>query len=611
MKNLSLILIVALLAGCTGSADDTWIVHTVDYDATEYYGIAMANGRLGILPGKEPFSVKEVMQNQVFAYDHSVGVNAVVKAPVPFKVSMCVDGIMDWKVSDWSQTIDMRRAEHRTCFIADEKVKVDYRIIAFRDNPDCLLMEINAKALKPCTIVFSNRSDSCLDGMRMAVRCIGRDEATLRAGETLKYTLLACIQTSSQEKTPEEVINGLDVADAIKRHRKAWEELWKGDIIIEGDTKAQEVVRMALFNLYSSCREGSGLSIPPMGLSARGYNGHIFWDAEMWMYPVLLLLNPGIADSMLQYRLDRLEGAWARAREFGYEGLMFPWESDIDGNESTPTWALTGPLEHHISADVAIAAWNRYLVTKDTKRLRECWPVLRGVAEFLMSRVTENPDGSYSILDVVGADEYAEHVNDNAYTNGSAKVALRAAVEAAGVLGENAPSRLADIADGLRILEKDGVTMDYEGYDGRLTKQADPNLLAYPLGLVIDPERIRNDLEYYSSRIDMKDGPAMTWGIFAVQYARLGDTEKAYEYFRRSYESNLRPPFGALAETPVSGNPYFVTGAGALLQAVIYGFGGLEIGPEGIHRHGIPMPKKWRELTITTAKEIIVVNGSY
>lgn len=96
----------------------------------------------------------------------------------------------------------------------------------------------------------------------------------------------------------------------------------------------------------------------------------------------------------------------------------------------------------------------------------------------------------------------------------------------------------------------------------------------------------------------MKDGPAMTWGIFAVQYARLGDTEKAYEFFRRSYESNLRLPFGALAETPVSGNPYFVTGAGALLQAVIYGFGGLEIGPEGLRRNETLLPSAWKGLTI-------------
>lgn len=103
----------------------------------------------------------------------------------------------------------------------------------------------------------------------------------------------------------------------------------------------------------------------------------------------------------------------------------------------------------------------------------------------------------------------------------------------------------------------------------------------------------------------MKDGPAMTWGIFAVQYARLGDTEKAYEYFRRSYESNLRPPFGALAETPVTGNPYFVTGAGALLQAVIYGFGGIAIGPEGIKRLNTPIPEEWSRISIKTPWGII------
>lgn len=584
---------------------DSWSITAIDQNSTEYYGIAMANGHLGILPGREPFSIQEVVQNTVYAYSEETGVNAVVPAPVPFNVTMSLDDIAIQAVSDWNQTVDMRKAEHRTSFVADEKVKVDYRVVALRDNPNCLLMDILVKALVPCRVAFSNSPDNCPEGMRIAVKSIGRKERTLRRGETMSYVLVASIQTSPQPFGPEEELASLDWEDAMKRHHKAWARLWESDIVIEGDAKAQAVVRMALFNLYGSCREGSAQSIPPMGLSARGYNGHIFWDSEMWMYPILLVMNPEMASSMLQYRLDRLKGAAERAQSLGYQGLLFPWESDADGNDSTPSWALTGELEQHISADVAIAAWNRYLVTRDTVRLRECWPLLSGVAEFLESRVTENLDGSYSILDVVGADEYAEHVNDNAYTNGSAKIALRAAVEAAGILGENTPSSWTDIADVLRIPERGGVTMDYEGYDGRLTKQADPNLLAYPLGLITDPERIRNDLEYYSSRIDMKDGPAMTWGIFAVQYARLGDTEKAYEYFRRSYESNLRPPFGALAETPVSGNPYFVTGAGALLQAVIYGFGGIAIGPEGIKRLNTPIPEEWSRISIKTPWGII------
>lgn len=155
------------------------------------------------------------------------------------------------------------------------------------------------------------------------------------------------------------------------------------------------------------------------------------------------------------------------------------------------------------------------------------------------SAVSLPTDGNYSIRDVVGADEYAQHVDDNAFTNGFAKLALRATVKAAGILGESVPDNWMLFAEGLVIPEKDDITLDYAGYDGQLTKQADPNLLAYPLGLITDPERILRDLEYYAPRIDSKDGQAMTRCIFAVQYAGLGDADKAYEFFRRSFEPNL------------------------------------------------------------------------
>lgn len=95
----------------------------------------------------------------------------------------------------------------------------------------------------------------------------------------------------------------------MQAHYRLWDELWQGDIRIEGDDDAQRIVRFALFNLYSSCRGGSRLSIPPMGLSLQGYNGHIFWDTELWMYPPMLLLNQDIARSMLDYRFDRLPAA--------------------------------------------------------------------------------------------------------------------------------------------------------------------------------------------------------------------------------------------------------------------------------------------------------------
>ena len=349
-------------------------------------------------------------------------------------------------------------------------------------------------------------------------------------------------------------------------HCQLWNELWQGDIRIEGDDDAQRAVRFALFNLYSFGREGTGLSISPMGLSSQGYTGHIFWDTELWMYPPILLLNQGIAESMVNYRTNRLAAACKRAITHGYRGAMFPWESDDAGEESTPTFALTGPLEHHITADIAIACWNYYCVTHDLHWLRSHgYPLMKAVADFWVSRAERNEDGSYSIRSVVGADEYAIEVGKN-----------------------------------IRILSfANGVTREHATYNGEMIKQSDANLLAYPLGIITDPKIWEKDMEYYTDRIDPKDGPAMSYSVFCVQYVRMGDAKKAYEMFRRCYEPNLRAPFGVIAETATSNNPYFATGAGGLLQAVINGFCGLQITDEGIVQVPSVLPKHWKKVTVT------------
>ncbi|PKP28719.1 MAG: glycosyl hydrolase family 65, partial [Bacteroidetes bacterium HGW-Bacteroidetes-18] len=152
-------------------------------------------------------------------------------------------------------------------------------------------------------------------------------------------------------------------ADLLKQHKDLWTTLWEGDIEIEGDLQSQQDVRLALYHLYSFARGDSDLSISPMGLSSQGYNGHIFWDTELWMFPPLLVLNQDIARSLVNYRSDRLHVAKKKALNFGFKGAMFPWESDDTGEEATPAWALTGTFEHHITADVAIAFWNYYSVT--------------------------------------------------------------------------------------------------------------------------------------------------------------------------------------------------------------------------------------------------------
>ena len=432
-------------------------------------------------------------------------------------------------------------------------------------------------------------------------------ERSVAAGDSLAFawTAAECTtqdfadpQTESERfvifnlLTPREVLLG--------QHRDRWAELWEGgDIIIEGDLTAQQDVRLALYHLYAFARADSDLSIAPMGLSSQGYNGHIFWDTELWMFPPLLALQPDIAESLLNYRSDRLEVARRKAINFGYAGAMFPWESDDTGEEATPAWALTGTFEHHITADVAIAFWNYYRVTQDSAWLTERgYPLLREVADFWVSRATENPDGSYSINNVVGANEFAPNVDDNAFTNGAAITALRYAAEAAQVLGLEPDPDWQRVANNLRIRRfPDGTTREHSTYEGERIKQADANLLAYPLDIVSHRDTIMKDLAYYEPKL-AEEGPAMGKAIFSILYAQMGDAENAYRLFEQSYQPNQRPPFGALAESATSNNPYFVTGAGGMLQAILFGFGGLHITEEGIVQKQPVLPEAWESLTI-------------
>lgn len=125
------------------------------------------------------------------------------------------------------------------------------------------------------------------------------------------------------------------------------------------------------------------------------------------------------------------------------------------------------------------------------------------------------------------------------------------------------------------------------------------NLLAYPLKVITDPIQIRKDLEYYETRVPTEGTPAMTQGIFALLYSRLGNANKAKLWFKDAYEPNLLPPFRVIAETKGGTNPYFATGAGGVLQAVLMGFGGLNITPAGITQSKSTLPTGWQSVKIT------------
>src|SRR5574338_1561539 len=220
----------------------------------------------------------------------------------------------------------------------------------------------------------------------------------IKGGESYRFSIAGSSITSAHHDDPLNEAERLTIyaklegrERLLQHHQQAWDSLWKSDIVIDGDPQTQQDVHSMMYHLYSFVREGTAYSPSPMGLSGLGYNGHVFWDAELWMYPALLVLHPEMAKSMMEYRFQRLKEAEHNAFAHGFKGAMYPWESAATGNEETPVWALSGPFEHHITADVAIAAWNYFAVTQDTSWLKEeGFPMIKECADFWVSRVERN-----------------------------------------------------------------------------------------------------------------------------------------------------------------------------------------------------------------------------
>ena len=673
---LLLITFFCLSISITLSQNNGWNISTTNN--SNYTGVVVANGRIGILPSEKPFEVKHIILNNVFDKASQLGVSRILKGMNFGNLDIEIDGekITEDNISRWKQTLNMKEAAFITSFKFKDKALITYTIYALRNVPYSGYIDISIEAEKDIKVKVTGKIETPAEYQnplstfrvlkdnettmpilqtvaksRMGKHTVGtsatfiwhdinsgrenqRPELThskvseydnslsfekeIKKGTSLEFAWTAA-QCSTQDffdpqnESERFVIFNLLTprTDLLKQHKELWETLWEGDIVIEGDLESQQDVRLALYHLYSFSRGDSDLSISPMGLSSQGYNGHIFWDTELWMFPPLLLLNQDIARSLVNYRSDRLDVAKRKAINFGYKGAMFPWESDDTGEEATPAWALTGTFEHHITADVAIAFWNYYRVTKNKQWLTEKgYTVLKEVADYWVSRSTKNPDGSYSIKNVVGANEFAPNVDDNAFTNGSAITALQFAVLAAKELNIEPNTDWSVVANNIKIHKfPDGTTMEHSKYDGDIIKQADANLLSYPLNIVKGDELLK-DLKYYEEKLAV-EGPAMGKSIFAVIYARLGNAEKAFSLFKESYEPNKRPPFGALSEAATSNNPYFVTGAGGMLQTILFGFGGLHLTEEGIIQVTPILPKGWKSLTlkgIGAEKKTFVIN---
>ena len=667
MRSIVLVLLSLLfLQSLPAQEADPWKLTASKINPAAYYGVTVANVMIGIVSAPEPFKVKDVVLAGAYDQYGRGRVSNFLKSFNLLNMTMDIDGarIQASNITNMVQQLNMQEAHFTTSFDYADKATVSYTYYALRHLPFTVLMDVTIKAKKNITLSaasvmeapdalrdvqnYYNEIDRphvvislltsaarsptgkllmCASNTFLFAEAHGMEPRvihemwdnnmhlmkfgrTLKAGETYRFSVAGSSITSAHHDDPLNEAERLTIFAKLEGrerlidfHRKAWEKLWQSDIRIEGDAQSQQDVHSMLYHLYSFAREGTSFSLSPMGLSGLGYNGHVFWDTDLWMFPALLILHPEMARSFVEYRYERLDAARKNAFAHGYKGAMFPWESAASGVEETPVWALSGPFEHHITACVGMAAWNYFAVTQDTTWLRERgWPILRATADFWASRVERNGPGKFDIKNVVAADEWAENVDNNAFTNAAAKANLQFATAAATVLKTQGDPDWQVVAENIPILKfPDGVTREHATYKGEGIKQADVNLLAYPLKEVIRPEDIRKDLDYYSTRVPNEGTPAMTQAIFALLFSRLGDGEKALHFFKDGYLPNLNPPFRVIAETKGGTNPYFATGAGGLIQSMLMGFGGLEITPSGIVQVKSTLPRQWKKLTITGA----------
>jgi trehalose/maltose hydrolase-like predicted phosphorylase len=366
----------------------------------------------------------------------------------------------------------------------------------------------------------------------------------------------------------------------------AWAALWKGRIDVLGNNTVATDVNASEFYLWSSTRSDQDWSVSPAGLSSNGYDGHIFWDAETWMYPTLLAQHPDLAAAMDAYRFNRLAQAQQHATQTGFAGARFPWESALDGTEQIPpptSINSEGLYEQHITADIALAQWQYYLTTGNRAWLgSQGWPVIDGAATFWASRAVRASDGSYHIDNVTGPDEENPDVNDEAYTNVGAKTTIEDAIAAAKVLGTPVPSDWSQIAAGLSAPVANGIHPEFSGYAGQLVKQADVTMLQYPWSYPMPASVAQNDLNYYVPRSD-PTGPSMSDAINSIDSSALGTPGcSSFVYTQRSYQPFIRDVFDQFSETKTGGAFTFMTGIGGFLQEFLYGYSGMRWEPGGI-----------------------------
>lgn len=452
-----------------------------------------------------------------------------------------------------------------------------------------------------------------------------------------KYIVYKSYKNELNDNLYSEVIGIVEEAftkkyDFYKQKQKEFiDDFWfNTDILIDGDDATQQGIRFNMFHLLQSVGRDSLTNISAKGLTGEGYEGHYFWDTEIYILPFFLYTNPDIAKQLVNYRYNLLDSARKRAKEMQYKkGALYPWRT-INGEECS-AYFPAGTAQYHINGDIAYTVCKYVEATNDEEFMVEKGAeILIETARLWLEIGHFNSKGEFHICCVTGPDEYTAIVNNNVYTNLMAANNLHNAYKAAMLLQKKYPAQYKKLVDKINIEEseidnfevaanemyvpydehrklypqddsffdkpkwdfidsedKHPLLMHYHPlniYRAQVCKQADLILAEFLLGGYFDREQKMRDYDYYE-KITTHDSSLSTC-IFSIMANELGLYDKAYDYFGDSVRTDIDN-----LHNNTSAGIHTANMAGAWMS-IVYGFAGMRV-EDGILRFSPHLPNQW------------------
>ena len=451
-------------------------------------------------------------------------------------------------------------------------------------------------------------------------------------------------------------ISNMSYEILFNSNKEVWSNYWNDqNIVIEGNDYDQLAIRFAQYHLkVMTPSHDNRCGIAAKGLSGEGYKGHSFWDTEIFILPFYTYSKPEIARKLLEYRYLSIGGARKKAKDNGYEGAMYPWESAwLEDGEVTPVWGAvdivtgkstkiwSGFIEQHITSDITFAIWQYYMVTNDEDFMEKYgYEIMFDTAIFWASRLEwDEIKQRYHINEVIGPDEYKEHVDNDAFTNWLAYWTIETAINYYNKLKEsnsevirklesklslqnvmeNWTSKLPKIylpepRDLDNVIPQNDTFLSLEDIDLtkyknqehigsmfkdynldqvnkiQVVKQADVVMLLYLLEHKFSKEVKKANYDYYEKRT-LHDS-SLSLSTHSILASDIDEKDLAYKLFQEATKIDL----GENMKT--SDHGIHAASLGGLWQIVVNGFGGVRM-VGGNLRINPKLPENWSRLSFS------------